>query len=174
MSVDNLISSWKEVRTGLIEEAAQVPADRFSFRPTPETRSVAELLHHIIETQKMIVGETCRADANIMRQSFADHIKEYAADVKSITNKDGLLEALRSSMDLAEASIRSHADGLNNSMKRFDGKEMSKEDFLRFATAHEMYHRGQFTVYERLLSIKPALTTRFEKIFSQSASSASD
>lgn len=174
MSVEHLIDTWKEVRMGLVEEAGQIPADRFSYRPTPETRSVTELLQHIIETQKVIVGETCRSQTNLMRQSFDDHIKEYAGEVKSLTDKNGLLESLRSSMDLAEASIRSNADCLNDSMTRFDGKEMSKLDFLRFASAHEMYHRGAFTVYERLLGIKPALTTRFEKIFSQSASAASD
>jgi uncharacterized damage-inducible protein DinB len=52
-------------------------------------------------------------------------------------------------------------------MQRFDGREMTKLDLLRFAAAHEMYHRGQLTVYERLLNIKPALTTRFEKLFAQ-------
>ncbi len=175
MAAEQLIGSWKEVRAGLIEEAAQIPEDQFSFRPTPDTRSVAELLQHILEAQKMLVGETCREETNLMRQSFADHIKEYASDVRPVTDKNGLLEMLRSSMEVAEACIRSHGDNLGASMTRFDGKEMSKLDFLQFATAHEMYHRGQFTVYERLLNIKPALTTRFEKILSaQSAAGASD
>ncbi len=52
-------------------------------------------------------------------------------------------------------------------MQRFDGKEMSKLEFLQFAVSHEMYHRGQLTVYERLLHIEPALTQRFKKLFAQ-------
>jgi uncharacterized damage-inducible protein DinB len=28
-----------------------------------------------------------------------------------------------------------------------------------------LYHRGQLTVYERLLNIEPALTTRFKELF---------
>jgi hypothetical protein len=39
MSIDGLIESWKDTRNGLIEEAAQIPADQFSFRATPETRN---------------------------------------------------------------------------------------------------------------------------------------
>jgi uncharacterized damage-inducible protein DinB len=174
MSVEHVIKSWKEVRAGLIEEAAQIPEDRYSFRATSDTRSVAEILQHIIEVQKILVGESCRADTNLLRQTFPDHIKEYAADVKPVTDKNGLLELLSSSMEVAEACLRSHGDGLNESMKRFDGKEMSKLEFMQFATAHEMYHRGQLTVYERLLNIKPALTTRFEKLFTQSAAAATD
>ena len=167
MSVDRLIESWKEVRAGLIEEAAQIPENQFSFQATAETRSVAGVLQHVIESQKMLVGEACRAETNIMRQSFADHIKEYAPEVQSITEKNGLLELLRSSMEVTEATIRSHGDKLKDSMRRFDGKEMPKLEFLQFAVSHEMYHRGQFTVYERLLKIEPALTQRFKKLFAQ-------
>ena len=51
MSIDRLVQSWSEVRTGLINEASQIPEGQFSFRATPETRSVAELLQHIVQTQ---------------------------------------------------------------------------------------------------------------------------
>jgi uncharacterized damage-inducible protein DinB len=165
MSLDSLVGSWKEVRAGFVEEASQIPAEQFSFRATPDTRSVCELLQHVVEIQKMLVGEASRPDTNLMRQSFADHIKEYAPEVVSVRDKNGLLELMRGSMETAEASIRAAGDNLNESMRRFDGKEMSKMDFLSFAVAHEMYHRGQFTVYERLLSIEPALTQRFRKLF---------
>ena len=30
-----------------------------------------------------------------------------------------------------------------------------------------MYHRGQLTVYERLLAIEPALTGKLKKLFAQ-------
>lgn len=170
-SVDHLITTWKEIRAGLIEEATQIPAEQFSFRATPDTRTVTEVLQHAVEAQKMLVGEACRTETNLLRQSFADHIKEYAPEVQGITDKNGLLELLRSSMELAEATIRAQGDKLNQSMRRFDGKEMSKLNFLHFAATHEMYHRGQLTVYERLMNIEPALTQRFRKLFGQAASS---
>jgi uncharacterized damage-inducible protein DinB len=167
MSIDPLIESWQDVRGGLIEEASQIPAEQFSFRATPDTRSVAELLQHIAEAQKFLVGESCRADTNLMRQSFADHIKEYAPECASIQDKNGLLELLRTGMETSEASIRAAGQKLQDSMRRFDGKEVSKLDFLQFAVSHEMYHRGQLTVYERLMSIEPALTQRFRKLLAR-------
>ena len=174
MSVESLIVTWKEVRNGFIDEADQIPADQFSFRATPETRSVAQLLQHIIETQAVLVGEACRVEPNLMRQSFLDHIREYAPEVAATTDKHGLLELMRSSMDKAAATIRADEDKLGDSMKRFDGREMTKLDLLRFSASHEMYHRGQLTVYERLLNIKPALTTKFEKLFAQRAGGAAE
>lgn len=165
MTLDRLIESWSEVRAGLTKEVSQVPEDKFSFRATPDTRSIAEVVQHIVETQKMLVGESCRADTNLRRQSFADHIKEYAPEVASVSDKNGLLELLRSSMEMAEASIRACGEGLQATMQRFDGKEVTKLDFLNFGVAHEMYHRGQLTVYERLLGVEPALTQYFKKLF---------
>lgn len=167
MSIDRLVEGWKEVRKGLIEEASQIPDDQFSFRATPDTRSVSELLQHVVESQKMLVGESCQPDTNLMRQSFADHIKEYASEVASVQDKNGLLELMRSSMETSEACIRAGGEQLKEMMRRFDGKEMSKLDFLSFAVAHEMYHRGQLTVYLRLLGIEPALTRRFKKLFAR-------
>jgi uncharacterized damage-inducible protein DinB len=169
MALDELLTSWNEVRSGLILEAEQIPEEHFSFRPTDETRSVAEILQHIVETQKFLVGEACRRDASMIRQSFADQIKEHAPGVSAVKDKNGLLELLRSSMESAEESLRSHSDLLKETLIGLDGKPKAKLGVLNFIVGHEMYHRGQLTVYERLLGIEPQLTQRFKKIFARSA-----
>jgi len=168
MSIESIIESWKEVRNGLIDEANQIPADKFSFQPATDTRSVRQLLQHLVESQKFLVGEACRPDTNLMRGSFADNLKLYAPGVRDVDDKDALLNLLRESMDESASKLIAAGDELKNMMKRFDGKEMSKLGFMSFAIAHEMYHRGQITVYERLLGIQPALTTRFRKAFGES------
>jgi uncharacterized damage-inducible protein DinB len=71
-----------------------------------------------------------------------DHIKEYAPEVSAVKDKNGLIELMRTSMETAEATLRSHDGKFDQPIKRFDGKEMTKLQFLQFATAHEMYHRG--------------------------------
>ncbi len=168
MAVENIIGGWKEVRSGLVDEAAQIPADQFEFQAAPNTRPIKGLLQHLVETQKFLVGEVCRPDTNLLRGSFPDQIKRYAPEVRSVNDKDGLLSLLRASMDETGAQLLAAGDELRKTMKRFDGKEMSKLAFLSFAIAHEMYHRGQLTVYERLLGIEPALTQRFRKAFGES------
>src|SRR5829696_272060 len=155
MSAETIIGLWKDIRSGLIQEVEKIPEDQFSFRATPETRSITEMMQHIIEAQKVLVGETCRTEPNFMRQSLAAHGKEYAAGVKEVADKNGLLELLRSSMDEAEACMSAHADKLDETMTRLDGQSTSKSAFLIFALSHEMYHRGQLTVFERLLNIEP-------------------
>lgn len=171
MSAEVIIGMWKDVRNGLIGEVEKIPADQFSFRATPETRSVAEVLQHIIEVQKILVGETCRDESNLRRQSFAAHTTEYAPEVRNAADKQAIIDELRRSMEVAEPCIRSYAEKWNEPMNSIDGRPSTKGAILTFAVSHEMYHRGQLTVYERLLDIEPALTGKLKKLFAASGSS---
>ena len=99
-----------------------------------------------------------------MRQSITDHAREYAPEAAGVTDKNGLLELLRSSMETSEATIRTAGERLQETGRGLGGRELAKIDLLTFAISHEMYHRGQLTVYERLLTIQPALTGRFQKL----------
>ena len=42
-----LAASFRTVRKNTLAIAQDIPADKYSFRPAPDTRSVAELLSHI-------------------------------------------------------------------------------------------------------------------------------
>src|SRR5262249_28295119 len=126
MSAETLIALWKECRLGLIKEGEKNSEDQFNFKATPENRSIAEVLQHIIQSQCFLVGETCRDNSNLMRQSFPDHLKEYAGGVTEISDKQGLLDRLRTTMDQMESNIRDFGDKLDETMVRFDGKTTEK------------------------------------------------
>ena len=46
-----LASSFRTVRKNTLAIAQDIPEEKYSFRPTPETRSVGELLAHIALAQ---------------------------------------------------------------------------------------------------------------------------
>ncbi len=167
MSAETIIGLWKDAREGLIQEVEKIPEDQFSFRATPETRSIAEILQHIIQAQKILVGEACRDETNLMRQSMVAHAQEYAPGVHKVTDKNSLLELLRSSMEEAQACIGESADKLDATMTALNGQPTSKSAFLTFCVSHEMYHRGQLTVFLRLLNIEPVLTGKLKKVFAR-------
>ncbi len=167
MSAETIIGLWKDAREGLIQEVEKIPEDQFSFRATPETRSIAEILQHLIQAQKILVGEACRDETNLMRQSMVAHAQEYAPGVHKVTDKNGLIELLRSSMEEAQACIGESADKLDATMTALNGQPTSKSAFLTFCVSHEMYHRGQLTVFLRLLNIEPVLTGKLKKVFAK-------
>jgi uncharacterized damage-inducible protein DinB len=90
--------------------------------------------------------------------------------VKEATTKEAVLELLRTSMEETKSIVVSFGDAnFEKTMIRFDGKPCTKFEMLNFTVSHEMYHRGQLTVYERLLGIEPALTQLFRKMMSASS-----
>jgi uncharacterized damage-inducible protein DinB len=166
--VEAICEQWQDVRNGLIKEVELIPADQVGFKPAPGSRTVIELLHHIIETQRVLAGEMCRENTNFQR-GFPALMAEFAGNTKEATTKDAVLELLRSSLEETKAMVVSSGDAnFEKTMTRFDGKQCTKFEMLNFTVAHEMYHRGQLTVYERLLGIEPALTRFFRKMSASS------
>ena len=161
---DEICEAWQDVRNGLIKEAELIPADQFGFKPADESRSVVELFQHIVESECLLAGEVCRDDTNFGRAPFPALIAEYGAHVKIADTKDAILDLLRTSIEQSKQRIREFGDEkLENIMTRFDGKQVPKRVMLNFSVAHEMYHRGQVTVYQRVLGIEPALTKLFKQ-----------
>jgi len=167
--LQKIFAQWEDVRNGLIKEVELVPADQFGFRATPETRTVLELAQHIIETERMLAGEVCRENTNFAR-GFPAIAAEFAGNVKQAQTKEDIISLLGTSFEESKAkSLEFGDENIAKMMTRFDGRQAPKAEMLRFAVAHEMYHRGQFTVYQRLLGIEPALTTFFKKTFASTS-----
>jgi uncharacterized damage-inducible protein DinB len=161
---EELLATWKDVREGYIEEIARIPEDKLDYRPTTETRSILEITHHIVESERMLAGEICRDDTDI-RRVLSDQPDN---TVREATSGEGLKNLLRTSLDETAQAIRQFGeDKLDRLMTGFDGKDISKFSMLNFVVGHEMYHRGQLTVYQRLLGIEPALTEQFRKLLGQ-------
>lgn len=126
MSIEALIETWKDVREGVIAEVLNIPAEEFAFKATPDARSVAEIVQHIIGTQALVVGEMCRTDTNLRRAPFPELVKLYAPEALSSPDKDNLLSLLASGQEAAAEKIRAFGEeGLQEdpSLRRKDGNE---------------------------------------------------
>ncbi len=159
--LEETLEGWRDVRGGLIEEVENIPSDRFAFRPTPETRSVTELVQHILEVALLMMGELTRPDTDFHRAPWQQLIDLYAQHVKEAMTKRELLGLLSSTIDEAEERfIASGELAMLQMITRFDGESGTRMAWLQHGIAQEMYHRGQLVLYARLLGIEPALTKR--------------
>ncbi|UCC47556.1 MAG: DinB family protein [Gemmatimonadota bacterium] len=162
--LEETLEAWSDVRQGLIDEVANVPDDRFDFRPTPETRSVTELIQHILEVALMMTGELTRPDTDFHRAPWPELLDLYAAHVKDAGTKAELLDLLRSSIREAEQKFRAAGElAMLQLITRFDGEQGTRLAWLNHGIAQEMYHRGQLVLYQRLMGIEPALTRRIRE-----------
>ncbi|HEX9691985.1 MAG TPA: DinB family protein [Gemmatimonadales bacterium] len=157
------LDNWRDVRRGLIEEIEGIRATSFDFRPTPEVRSVRELIQHILESAYMATGELSRPDTNFRRAPHGELLAMYGGHVADAQTKRDLLDLLHAQLAEAEKKFRAAGDlAMGQWIKNFDGSRWTKMQWLHHAIAHEMYHRGQVTVYERLMGLEPALTKRIK------------
>lgn len=162
--LEETLEAWRDVREGLIEEVDNIRATRFDFRPAPEARSVRELVQHILEVAMMMTGELTRPDTDFHRAPWPELLGMYAGAAHDAQTKQELLALLESQLEDAEKRFRKCGElALLQFIRRFDGKEGTKLQWLHHGIAHEMYHRGQVAIYARLLGIEPALTRRIRK-----------
>ncbi|MCI0483909.1 MAG: DinB family protein [candidate division NC10 bacterium] len=159
--LEEALESWTDARHGLIDEVLNVPGDRFDFRPTPEVRSVKELVVHILEVAMMMTGELTRADTNFHRLPWPRLLRLHAGAAYRARTKADLVRLLKSQFKEAEKKFLTAGElHMLQMIKRFDGERGTRLAWLYHGISHEEYHRGQLTVYERLMGIEPALTRK--------------
>lgn len=159
--LDETLEAWRDMRGGLIDEVTNLPAARFDFRPTPETRSVKELVQHVLEIAMFMTEEITRPDTDLTRVPWEELPTRYASRAYAAETKEELIALLESQMDEAEQKFRSAGElALWQFMERFDGKQGTKMQWWHHGIAQVAYHRGQLATYARLLGLPPALTKR--------------
>jgi len=161
--LEEALESWEDARNGVIEEAENFAANQFDLRPSPDVRSVAELLVHIMEVSLMMTGELTREDTNLQRYPWPKLLAHYASDVQKMRTKRELVAALRRTFRNGQKEFRRAGEiHMLQQILRFDGQKGTRLAWFHHGIAHEMYHRGQLATYARLVGLKPALTKKIE------------
>jgi uncharacterized damage-inducible protein DinB len=161
--LDETLEAWRGVRDGVIEEVRNLSAGEFDFRPTPKSRSVTQLVQHILEVAMMMTGELTRSDTNLHRAPWPKLLALYAKPAYRATSKASLVRLLGTQVRHAERAFRNAGSlALYQFIMRFDGNQGTKLAWLNHGIAHEEYHRGQLALYARLLGRVPALTQLIE------------
>ena len=159
--LEETLEAWQDARLGFLAEAKNIPASQWDFRPTPETRSVRELVVHILEVAMMMTGELTREDTNFKRAPWPRLLEMYAGAAYRAKTRGELLRLLKSQYREAEKEFRAVGElHMLQLIERFDGEMGTRLAWLHHGIAQEEYHRGQLCTYARLMNIEPALTKR--------------
>ena len=157
--LDELLEAWQYTRAGVIGEIKNLPDASLTFRPSPESRSAADIAVHIAESGLMMSGELSRPDGSFQRKSFPEFMKEYAKGVTPSQSKKALIALLTKTHRDGEKKIRQAGElHILQLIARFDGERGSRLAWMNHGIAHEEYHRGQLALYARLVGKVPALT----------------
>ncbi len=167
-----LADSMRTVRKNTILIAEDIPEKDYGYRPTPESRSVAETLLHI---------------ASLMRFDRFLHEDEHLSslegfDFGALTKKSAIEEKRPRSKSQIIALLRTEGDRwcqwveglpealLSEQVRQPGGASKSRFEMLLGTKEHEMHHRAQLMVIERLLGIVPHLTRNRPRVREKTAS----
>jgi uncharacterized damage-inducible protein DinB len=162
-NIEEAVRMWELYREGTIAELANIPEEQWDYRPGEGSRSVRELALHIAASAVGFSNELMSDEPSFMRLRDPETQRAIAASLGDVTTKDKILAMMKErSADTAQ-KLRENGERLAAAKMPSMGGEQSRLSGLWFAAAHEMYHRGQVTVYARSLGLVPAMTQRTSK-----------
>jgi uncharacterized damage-inducible protein DinB len=134
--------------------AEAIPAAKYTWRPAPDVRSVAEVFLHVSAANfnvYKLVGTPPPAGVDIKGLE------------KSTTDKTKVVATLKDSFGHARKAITSMSDAdLDKSLDWFGGKN-TERGVLLFVTRHAAEHLGQSIAYARFMGVVPPWTEDTQK-----------
>jgi uncharacterized damage-inducible protein DinB len=155
-----LAASFRTVRGNTLIIANDIPEEKYSFKAAPDVMSVGELLAHLAVSPMWQVEVHSHKMPSLDHAFFADRMGKGAAEQASLRSKADIVRALTEKGDayakflegLDEATLAQRVELPNGGKTRFEMLLGPKE--------HEMHHRGQLMLIQRLLGQVPELTRR--------------
>jgi uncharacterized damage-inducible protein DinB len=141
-----LIKDWQRAKAYTQEYLDAMPADKYSFKAQDSIRSFAQQMLHLAQ------GNTNLISNGIGQQPPWTRRLETVASTQT---KDSVVYFVNASYDFAIDGLKNiDPTKLEEKVKRGNLEE-TKLAWILKAFEHQTHHRGQTTIYIRLLGIKP-------------------
>ena len=163
----DLAAAFRTVRKTTLIIAEEIPEDKYSYRPVEGTRTVAELLSHIAHGWKFHEKVVLVEKRTTMEGfDFMAFLGPYLAEQAKPRTKTEIIALLKDEGEKFAKAVEALSDDfLGQSISMPPGAPQGSRtnfDMLMSVKEHEMHHRGQLMLIERMLGIKPHLTREQE------------
>ena len=171
-----MAASFRTVRGNTLRIAEDIPENHYDFQASPDIRSVRQTLVHI----GLLHGYQHRMHSSsvddLKKVNFSELAREFSAEEAKPRTKAEVIALLTASGD----EFAAYLEGLSDSFLAEQvtmppgGQPASKSrlEMLLSVKEHEMHHRGQLMVMQRLLGMVPHLTRQMQERMAQAQSVA--
>lgn len=140
--------SYDVVKGHLTKAAEQTPEEHFSFKPTPDVRSLGQLFGHV-------------ANANYMICSLAAGEKSPATgNAEQLTAKADIQKALAGSFAYCDTAWAKIEGEKGSEPVEMFGMKLTRASAMAFNAAHDWEHYGNVVTYMRLKGMIPPSSQR--------------
>lgn len=134
---------YRTVRGYVLRAAEKMPADKYSFRPTPDVRTFAQQIAHIADDQYNL----CAPARGETRQAA------YQAIELSTSTKPALIDALTKAFEYCDVAYDALTDA--SGTEPTSSKSRTRFGMLNWNLWHTWEHYGNIVVYLRINHLVP-------------------
>jgi uncharacterized damage-inducible protein DinB len=168
-----LAASFRTVRNNTIQIAEDIPENKYDFRAAPDTRTVGQTLTHIALGPSFQHHIQSNRIDDLKKVNFPALMQRVMAEEARPRTKAEIIAFLKSEGD----RFASFLEGLS---EPFLAEQVtmppgatpatkSRFEMLLGAKEHEMHHRGQLMMVQRMLGLVPHLTRQMQERMAQAA-----
>jgi len=167
-----LAESFRTVRKNTIQVAEDIPEDKYDFKAATDVRSVEKLLTHIVLATRFQYQINAIEKRTTMEGfNFPALMQEIMAEEAKPRTKAQVIELLRSEGErLANFVSEVSDDFLAQVVMMPPGgtpPQRTRFDMISSVKEHEMHHRGQLMLIQRMIGVVPHLTRQMQQRMAQ-------
>jgi len=162
-----LAESFRTVRKNTIQIASDIPEDKYSFQAANDVRSIEKLLTHIALAYKWQLAIHIAKRTTMEGFDFPAIMQEVMAEDAKPRTKAEVIQLLQSEGEKWANFVEALSDDfLGQIIVMPPGgspPQRTRFDMIMSVKEHEMHHRGQLMLIERILGIVPHLTRQMQE-----------
>lgn len=145
----DFLKEWDTLEKKFVGLAEAIPQEKYTWRPTPETRSVSEVFLHVAGGNHFYLdGMGVPLPATMDRKNYE----------KSTTDRAQTVEQLKQSFDRVREAVLKTSDADLEKPAKLYGQARTVREVLFALVTHTPEHLGQMIVYARECGVVPPWT----------------
>ena len=173
----DMATAFRTVRQNTIQTAQDIPDDQYGFTATPDSMSVATTLAHMAASTNFHHAlHGVDKKTHVSMEDFGAYMGQAKQIEATLTTKAAIVDALTPRGEQFAAWLETLTDEQLAEHVHFPPgltpPSKSRFEMLLGAKEHEMHHRGQLMVIQRLLGITPHLTRKRQDAMAARAAAA--
>jgi uncharacterized damage-inducible protein DinB len=168
----HLADSFRTVRKNTLAIAEEIPEDKYGFKATPDVMSVGEMLAHLAVSPMWQIDAHGQKMEHLDFAFFGARMQQGKAEEQLLGTKAEIIRALTENGEKFAAFLEGLDEAALQSVVTFPpqaGSAKTRFEMLLGPKEHEMHHRGQLMLVQRLLGQVPPLTRQRQAMMASAA-----
>ena len=161
-SAKDMAAAFRTVRNNTVKIAEEIPEDKYTFQAASDSRTVAQTLTHIAMGTRFALAVHGEKLKTLEGFNFYSFIHPIMAEEQKSRSKAEIIQLLRTSGDQFAKWLEGLSDEFLAEQVTFPAgaqpPSKTRFEMLLSPKEHEMHHRAQLMVLQRMLGITPHLT----------------